>query len=136
MADLTPTERGALAYALPDYRAALAPLARVEWRAGRTLGTTVYAVTTPDWKRQVNIGRIDTPELAARAIAAHNTKLVFDWLLAAGLQVSVSPYDQNGIPAYSVRLDVEDAPDPFENESLYDALCEAQAWADEAGYAP
>lgn len=46
-----------------DYR-------QCEWRVGRSVGRTVYAVVGPD--REVLIGLLDTPLLAEDAVYAHN----------------------------------------------------------------
>lgn len=48
----------------------------VPWRTGRTVGRTVYACAgTGDPLHDVLIGVLDTPELAARAVADHNASL-------------------------------------------------------------
>ena len=52
-------------------------LASVPWRAGRSLGRTVYARTGgDDWKADTVIGMMDTRELAEEACAAHNAALL------------------------------------------------------------
>lgn len=57
-------------------------LTSVKWRTGRSLGRTVYARTGgDDWKADTVIGMMDTPEIAAEAVNAHNAML--DELLAA-----------------------------------------------------
>lgn len=43
-----------------------------EWRTGRKLVRTIYAVTHEDWEQHPLIGVMDTPELAIEAVQAHN----------------------------------------------------------------
>lgn len=46
------------------------------WRVGRSVGRTIYAIRGPvATKSDVLIGVMDTPHLAAEAVACHNTKL-------------------------------------------------------------
>lgn len=66
-------------------------LTRVPWRVGTKLGRSIYAVVDvrPDpvpgdcddtsKLSDVCLGMLDTPELAAEAVAAHNARL-FAWL--------------------------------------------------------
>lgn len=114
MTDLSPDQCAELAEAVAAHRQALAPLAGTEWRAGRTLGTTVYARTGGnDYKADTHIGEFRTPELAAAAIDAHNRQLhrtIADyddhaWLLAAGFRVEIAIEDHHGEPAYTISLD-------------------------------
>lgn len=107
MTDLAPAEHVRLQTATIEFRAAMAPLSGLPWRVGRTLGTTVYAVTAANWKQQANIGRIDTPELAARAIGDHNLVLDLLWLLRARLDVRIIPDVESGTPVELVLTDEE-----------------------------
>lgn len=52
-----------------------ADLAAYEWRAGRKVGRTIYAMRGYDRDADVLIGVMDTPALAANAVAAHNARL-------------------------------------------------------------
>ena len=46
------------------------------WRTGRRVGRTIYAqVGNEVSSRDVLIGMLDTPELAAEVCAAHNARL-------------------------------------------------------------
>jgi hypothetical protein len=66
-------------------------LRKVPWRTGTKLGRSIYAVVdgrndlVPDdcddtsKLSDVCLGMLDTPELAAEAVAAHNARL-FSWL--------------------------------------------------------
>lgn len=49
----------------------------VPWRVGRHVGRTIYAMggTEPSRDTDVLIGVMDTPELAAEAVAGHNARL-------------------------------------------------------------
>ena len=50
-----------------------AALEAVPWRQGRSQPRNVYARTGgDDWKADTMIGQLDTPELAAEAVTAHN----------------------------------------------------------------
>lgn len=143
-ADLTPEQRAALDDAVAQHRQALAPLVGVEWRAGRTLGTTVYARTGgDDCKADTHIGEFRTPELAAAAIDAHNRELHrtiadyddYSWLLAAGFCVEIAIEDHHGGPAYRVSLDggeweASGLPDPAAG------LAAARRWAEGEGITP
>lgn len=136
--DLTQAQRDRLDEATREFRAAMAPLANLPWRAGRTLGTTLYAVTTPNWKQQENFGRINTPELAARAIADHNTVLDLEWLTRR-FTLTVNPYDfiaADGTRMRKFQVILDDK----ENNCLYEdtgfntlvtALRAAREWAEE-----
>lgn len=76
MSELSPEQQSGLDVALIAHREAMIPLAGVQWRAGRTLGTTVYARTGGgDWKSDTWIASFATRELAARAISDHNAGL-------------------------------------------------------------
>lgn len=56
-----------------EERSALA----VPWRTGQSIGRTIYATARPDPSDDDRvIGMLDTPELAAEAVAAHNAALV------------------------------------------------------------
>lgn len=55
-----------------DARSFASELVRVPWRAGRSVGRTVYAVLTPGEGGDVLIGLFDSAELAGAAVAAHN----------------------------------------------------------------
>jgi hypothetical protein len=50
-------------------------LAVLPWRQGRRKGRNLYAITGEDWEAHPEIGCLDTPELAAEAVAAHNERL-------------------------------------------------------------
>jgi len=50
-------------------------LTAVPWRVGRRKGRNMYAITGDDWEAHPDIGKLDTPELAAEACAAHNEAL-------------------------------------------------------------
>lgn len=55
----------------------------VLWRPGRTQPRNIYArVGGGDWKADVMIGQLDTGELAAEAINAHNAALANRWVAA------------------------------------------------------
>ncbi len=44
-----------------------------QWRVGRSVGRTIYAVTGPEaTKSDILIGMMDTRALAAEAVEAHN----------------------------------------------------------------
>lgn len=60
--------------AIEAHRTALAPLADVEWRPGRSNPCNLYAKTGErgDWKDDVPIGSLATQELAEEACVAHN----------------------------------------------------------------
>ena len=67
--------RRMLEAALPHLSPPAPDLTAVPWRAGRRKGRNLYAVTGPDWEQHPEIGCLDTPELAAEAVAAHNDAL-------------------------------------------------------------
>lgn len=48
-----------------DYR-------QLDWRTGRKLVRTLYAVTSDNWEDHPLIGVMDTPELATEAMLCHN----------------------------------------------------------------
>ena len=51
----------------------VADLSVLRWRTGRKVGRTIYAQSGPEASDEdVLIGMMDTPELAAAAVAAHN----------------------------------------------------------------
>lgn len=50
-------------------------LATVPWRIGRKVGRTIYAVVGPDRDSDELIGVMDTRELAAEAVEAHNERV-------------------------------------------------------------
>ena len=51
-------------------------LTRLPWRTGRRVGRTIYArYGDDDASTDVLIGVMDTPELAAEAVLAHNALL-------------------------------------------------------------
>jgi hypothetical protein len=65
-----------IAEAIKAHRAALAPLADVEWRQGRSNQCNLWARTGGgDWKADTSVGQLATPELAAEAVRAHNEDL-------------------------------------------------------------
>lgn len=64
-----------VAEATEAYRVALRRLIEVPWRQGRRKGRNVYAVLGEDWEAHPLIGQLDTPELAAEAVNAHNAML-------------------------------------------------------------
>jgi hypothetical protein len=53
------------------------PFEALPWRTGRHNGRTIYAQLGPEPDREVDvaIGMLDTPELAAEAVGAHNDRL-------------------------------------------------------------
>lgn len=54
----------------------MADLTAIPWRQGRSQPRNVYARTGgDDWKADVMIGQLDTPEIAAEACEAHNEAL-------------------------------------------------------------
>lgn len=144
MTHLTPDQRAALEDAIAVHRQALAQLVGTEWRAGRTLGTTVYARTGgDDYKADTHIGEFRTPELANAAIGAHNQNLhrtIADyddhaWLLAAGFRVEIAIEDHRGGPAYTISLDGG----AWESDGWAIAaagLAAARRWAEAEGTAP
>jgi hypothetical protein len=51
-------------------------LASMRWRVGRRVGRTIYVCITPEPSDvDALIGVMDSPELAAEAVAAHNGRL-------------------------------------------------------------
>lgn len=52
-------------------------LTAVPWRTGRSHGANIWARTGgDDWKADTPVGRMDSPELAEAACAAHNAALL------------------------------------------------------------
>lgn len=51
------------------------PYVLYQWRVGRSVGRTIYAVTGDNPNEHILIGLMDAPELARYAVIAHN-----DWL--------------------------------------------------------
>lgn len=139
MPDLSPDQLAELAEAVAAHRQALAPLAGTEWRAGRTLGTTVYARTGgDDYKADTHIGEFRTPELAARAIGDHNAGVsIADllWLLGAGYKVAIWPEDDGFVVELDggVEWDSRDAGGPG---LLAEGLAAARRWAEGEGITP
>lgn len=112
-------------------------LAAVPWRQGRRKGRNLYAVTGPDWEAHPPIGCLDTAELAAEAVAAHNAGLAHGtaygdllWLMDMGLEVRLIP-DRGRVEAVvSEHL----APvGTVDGEGIADALAAARTMAEEAG---
>lgn len=73
MNDLSMSERINLGAAESGYRRAMAPLAGIEWRTGRSISTIWARTGGDDWKRDVWIGEFRTPELAQRTVEDHRT---------------------------------------------------------------
>lgn len=56
-------------------RAPVPGLTAAPWRQGRSHPSNLWAVTGDDWREHQPIGRMDSAELAAEAVAAHNARL-------------------------------------------------------------
>ena len=145
----------AAAPVLAEHVAQVPDLTAVPWRQGRRKGRNLYAVTGPDWEAHPEIGCLDTPELAAEAVAAHNEAGTLAanlaWLLAAGLEVEVAPCGGAGRCCGDAdgRFSVRAAkPDPVAalplaggveshgHASPAEALAFAREWCGQNGIAP
>jgi hypothetical protein len=75
MTDLGEGGRAMITEATGRYHAAMGELRDVPWRVGRSNPRNLYADTGGDWKGHPPIGVMDSPELAAEAVRAHNAGL-------------------------------------------------------------
>lgn len=119
-------------------------LTAVPWRAGRANGRTLYARTGGgDWKADATLGMLDTRELAAEAVRAHNAALTADdlaWLIGAGHDVRIGAHEHDCAAAVYVRLlNDEGLPDLFSAggfAGVGQALASAREWSEGEGITP
>lgn len=70
---LTPAQMEQLREDIANHRRVLDAVIDAEWRTGRTLGTTLYAVGSQDNRKEdTYIGRMETPAMAAHVVTVHN----------------------------------------------------------------
>jgi len=114
-------------------------LTAVPWRQGRSHPANVWAATGPDWQDHQPAGRMDSAELAAEAVRAHNALSDLLWLLGAGHNVQLGAHDDSGGPAFYVRL-LGDGGGSLESfsgrRSLGQALADARGWSERQGLTP